>query len=68
MNTHSPQNYDDTGGMTNNEDDSSVEEMYSDFKEYGMGNFKDVDDCDDEDTDSLLCPGNALEYCTINGD
>ncbi len=29
---HSPQYCDDTGVMTDNEDESSVEEMYSDFK------------------------------------
>ena len=54
--------------MTNDEDDSSVQEMYSDFKEDGMGCFNDVDACNDEDSDNLLCPGDVLEYCTIDGD
>ena len=63
-----PQNCDDTGGITDDEDDSSVDEMYSDFKEDGLGRFSDVDACDDEDSDNLVCPGDVLEYCTIDGD
>ncbi len=42
--------------------------MYSDFKEDGMRRFNDVDACYDEDSDNLVCPGNVLEYCTIDGD
>jgi hypothetical protein len=63
-----PQNCDDTGGMTDDEYDSSVEEMYSDFKEDGMVCFNDVGACDEKDSDNLVCPGNVLEYCTIDGD
>ncbi len=33
-----------------------------------MGGFNDVDACDDKDSDNLMCPGNVLEYCTIDGD
>ena len=54
--------------MTDDENDSSVEEMYSDFKEDGMGHFEDVDDCDDDDADNIVCPGDVIEYCTIDGD
>ena len=39
--------------------------MYSDFKEDGMGRFHDVDACDAEDIDNLVCPGDVLEYSTI---
>lgn len=67
-NTHSSQDCGDTDGMTDVEDDSDVEEMYSDFKEDGMGRFHDVDACDTEDTDNLVCPGDVLEYFTIDGD
>ena len=41
--------------------------MYSDFKEVGMRRFNDVGDCDDDDSDNLVCPGNVLEYCAIDG-
>ena len=27
-----------------------------------------MDTCDDDDTDNLVCPGDVLEYCTIDGD
>ena len=54
---------------TNVEDDSSIEEMYSDFRENGKGCGNDIDGSDDlEDTDNLVCPGDVLEYFTIDGD
>ena len=54
---------------TNVEDDSSVDEMYSDFRENSMGCGNDVDASDDlEDTDNLVCPGDVLEYITIDED
>ena len=66
VNTHSPQECNESGGMTDSEDDSNVDEMYSDFKEDGMGRFHDVDACDAEDIDNLVCPGDVLEYSTID--
>ena len=54
---------------TNNDDDSSVEEMYSDFRKSGTGCGNDIDASDNlEDTDNLVCPGDVLEYFTIDGD
>ena len=52
---------------TNVDDDSSTEEMYSDFKKSGTTCGKDRDVSDDLDnTDNLVCPEDVLEYITID--
>ena len=51
------------------DDDSTVEEMYSDFKEdYRQSKNNSNHDCDDFETDNLVSPGDVLEYCTIDRD
>ena len=44
--------------------------MYSDFRENSMGRGIDTDDASEnlEDRDNLVCPGNVLEYITIDRD
>ena len=56
--------------QTDVEDDSSVDEMYSDFKTNNARCGNDVGDASDstDDTDNLVCPGDVLEYVTIDGD
>jgi hypothetical protein len=52
-----------------NDDDGDIEEMYSDFKRSGTRCGKDTGASDDlDDTDNLVCPGDVLEYVTIDGD
>ena len=52
-----------------NDDDGGIEEMYSDFKRSGTGCGRDTGASDDlDDTDNLVCPGDVLEYVTINED
>ena len=52
-----------------NDDDGDTEEMYSDFKRSGTGCNRDTGASDDlDDTDNLVCPGDVLEYVTIDGD
>ena len=55
---------------TDVEDDGSVDEMYSDFKTNNARCGNDIDDASDnpDDTDNLVCPGDVLEYVTIDGD
>ena len=54
---------------TNNDDDSSIEAMYSDFRKSGTGRCNDTDASDNlEDTGTLVCPCDVLEYFTIEGD
>ena len=55
---------------TDVEDDSSVDEMYSDFKTNNVrcGNHIDDDRDSPDDTVNLVCPGDMLEYATIDGD
>ena len=54
----------------NIKDDNSIEEMYSDFRENSMGRGIDIDDASEnlEDRDNLVCPGDVLEYITIDRD
>ena len=53
---------------TDNDDDSSVKEMYSDFRKSDTVCGSDMNASDDlEDTDNLVCPGDVLEYFTIDG-
>merc|ERR1712069_95149 len=55
--------------VTDDKDDGSVEEMYSDFKddhERSWNNPHSV--CEEIETDNLISPGDVLEYCTIDGD
>ena len=55
--------------MSNSDDDSSVEEMHSDFmSDYRQSLYNSNDNCDDLKTDNLVSPGDVLEYCTIDGD
>ena len=56
--------------QTDVEDDSSVDEMYSDFKTNNARCGNDVVDASNslDDTDNLVCPGDVLEYVTIDGD
>ena len=56
--------------QTDVEDDSSVDEMYSDFKTNNARCGNDIGDASDntDDTDNLVCPGDVLEYVTIDGD
>ena len=49
--------------VTDDKDDGSVEEMYSD-----IGLNHSYNNCDDIETDNLISPGDVLEYCTINED
>lgn len=52
-----------------NDDDGDIEEMYSDFKRSGTGCGRDTGVSDDlDDTDNLVCPGDVLEYVTVDGD
>ena len=55
---------------TNVKDDNSVEEMYSNFRENSMECGIDIDDASEdlEETDNLVCPGDVLEYITIDRD
>ena len=54
-------------GVTDDEDKSSVEEMYSDFNEDKRSNYDPhPSDEDDYEADNLICPGDVIEYCTIN--
>ena len=59
-NTISFQNCDCIQSVIDDEDNSSVEEMYSDFKE------DHVNYCNNDDTDNLVPPGDVLEYCTVD--
>ena len=70
QNMPSPQEIDETDDMSDgdNSDDDDVEEMYSDFNIDSIGQFRDVDYCDNENIDNLVCPGDVLEYCTIEDD
>ena len=55
--------------VIDDKDDGSVEEMYSDFGEnYQRSWNHSYNNCDDVETDSLISPGDVLEYCTINED
>ena len=56
--------------QTDVDDDSSVDEMYSDFKTNNARCANDLGDAGDgtDDTDNLVCPGDVLEYVTIDGD
>ena len=56
--------------QTDVEDDCSVDEMYSDFKTNNARCGNDIDDASDntDDTDNLVCPGDVLEYVTIDKD
>ena len=69
-NDNTPGRQEYSEGLTDGEDDdSSVEEMYSDFKEdYRRSQNNSNDNCDDFETDNLISPGDVLEYCTIDGD
>ncbi len=65
---------DDNDGLTDGEDDLSVEEMYSDFNVGGVHARKschknDYPSNDNETTtpDNLVCSGNVLDYCTQHG-
>ena len=67
--TNEDDELDDSYDMCNTDDDSSVEEMYSDFrKDYRQSPNNSNNDCDDLETDNLISPGDVLEYCTIDGD
>ena len=56
----------DADSVTDNEDDSSVEEMYSDFNEDERSNSDPaVSEGDDYEADNLICPGDVIEYCTV---
>ena len=55
--------------VTDDEDDNSVREMYSDFGENIPTSWNhSYNNCDDIETDNLICPGDVLEYCTIDKD
>jgi len=61
--------YDD--GSTDGEDEISVKEMYSDFKtgrKHTRKSLRTDQYCVDSAPDNLVCPGDVLEYCTINMD
>ena len=52
---------------TDNDNDSSTEETYSDFRNIGTECGNDIKVSDNlEDIDNLVCPGNVLEYFTID--
>lgn len=55
--------HDDT---TDFEDDTSVEEMYTDFRKHARAPLLGTEE-DNSETDNLICPGDVLEYCTIDG-
>ena len=58
-----------SNNMSNSNDDSSVDEMHSDFmSDYRQSLYNSNDNCDDLETDNLISPGDVLEYCTIDGD
>ena len=55
--------------VTDDVDDDSVEEMYSDFGENLPTSWNHShNNCDDIETDNLISPGDVLEYCTIDKD
>ena len=57
----------DADDVTDDEDESSVEEMYSDFNEDERSNYDPhASEGDDYEADNLICPGDVIEYCTIN--
>ena len=64
--------YEDASSVveTDVDDNSSVDEMYSDFKTNHVrcGFHKDDDRDSPDDTDNLVCPGDMLEYTTIDED
>jgi len=70
QNMPSPQEIDETDDMSDGDDsdDDDVEEMYSDFNIDSIGQFRDVDYCDNDNINNLVCPGDVLEYCTIEDD
>ena len=55
--------------VTDDKDDGSVEEMYSDFKDDHERSWNNPHSVYEEiETDNLISPGDVLEYCTIDGD
>ena len=57
----------DADDVTDDKDESSVEEMYSDFNQDGRSNYDPhASEGDDYEADNLICPGDVIEYCTIN--
>ena len=57
----------DADSVTDNEDDCSVEEMYSDFnKDECSTSNQALSEGDDYEADNLICPGDVIEYCIIN--
>ncbi len=67
-NIHALQDCADSNGMADVEDNSSGDEIDSNFKGNDMGCGQDVDTNYANDTDNLVCPGNVLEYLIIAGD
>jgi len=55
--------------VTDDKDDGSVKEMYSDFKDDHERSWNNPHSVYEEiETDNLISPGDVLEYCTIDGD
>ena len=60
--THTPNNPQHEYNDTSDDDDaSSVEEMYTDFREGHRSHSS------EKYQDNLICPGDVLEYCRIDG-
>ena len=57
----------DGDGLTDDDDDSSIEEIYSECKEDNCNNNNlHASENEDYEADNLICPGDVIEYCTIN--
>ena len=60
-------NYSDGGDVTESDDESSIEEMHSDFRNDFYNNVTNPALSSDEfDSDNLICPGDVVEYRMVN--